>query len=108
MAELTGSGNQGDLNSTTPVELVPAPSSGFRMVRSGYIHNSDASYVTIHLAKKISSTYYQFHSQLLDTGDTLEIGDGDMIILGTGESLYAWIDESPGVEPSFLISFGDK
>lgn len=106
MAELTGSGNQGAL-ATTPVTLVPAPSSGFRMVRSVYINNISGQNVTIHIQKTVGSSYV-FHSELMQAGDMLEIGDGDCVILNAGESLEAFIDETVVNYPVFVASWGDK
>lgn len=110
MSALAGSGNHGSLNGSTHVELVPAPSAGsFRMVRALYINHTDADTVTLHIAKKISGNEYQIHSQLMLQGYTVEFGDGDMIILGEGESLVAWLDTTPSTtEPTFVVSWGDK
>lgn len=109
MAALTGSGNHGSLNGTSHVEIVAAPSAGvFRMVRAIYINHSDSEAVVVHLAKKVGMSEYQFHSQLLLQGHTMEFGDGDSIILSEGESLVGWIESSPATNPTFVVSWGDK
>jgi len=109
MAALTGGGNHGSLNGATHVVLVPAPGIGvFRMIRCLYLNHTDAVTVTLHVSKKVGSTDYQIHSQLMLQGYTMEFGDGDAIILGPGETLEAWIDGSPGTQPQFVVSYGDK
>jgi len=108
MAELSGSGAAGSLNGATHVEVVPAPSTGFRMVRCMYFNHTDSSPVTLHIAKKAGGTPYQFHSQTMLRGYTLEFGDGDIIILGANESLEAWLDSSPSTQPTWVSTWGDK
>ena len=109
MAILSGSGSHGNLSGSTHVELVPSPSAGsFRMIRALYINHTDTDNVTLHVAKKIGTSDYQIHSQLLQQGYTVEFGDGDMIILGEGESLVAWLDSTPAIAPTFVVSWGDK
>lgn len=109
MAALSGSGNHGSLNGTSHVELVASPGVGvFRMVRAMYINHTDADTVVIHLAKKIGANEYQFHSQLMVQGHTIELGDGDSIILNQGESLVGWLESSPATQPTFVVSWGDK
>jgi hypothetical protein len=107
MAELTGSSSQGVL-ATTAVTIVPAPLSGFRMIRCCYVFNQSGQIVTVSLQKNNGMTSYIFHKQLMDIGDTLELGDGDAIILAPGETLEAFIDETVATYPSFLTSYGDK
>jgi len=107
MAELSGNGNQGSLASAA-VTLVAAPVTGFRMVRSLYINNISGQNVTLHLQKNVSATPYVFHSELMQPGDMLELGDGDLIILGAGETLEGYIDETVATYPVFLVSYGDK
>lgn len=107
MAELVGSGNQGSL-ATTEVIVVPAPLTGFRMIRSMYFNNISGRIVTLHMGKKVGGTTYVFHSQLMSSGDMLEVGDGDCVILCAGETLVAYIDETVATYPIFLASWGDK
>jgi len=109
MAALAGAGNQGSLNGLTHVELVAAPGAGvFRMIRALYINHTDSATVILHMAKKVGGNEYQFHSQLLCQGYTVEFGDGDSVILTAGESLVAWLDSAPVTNPTFVVSFGDK
>jgi len=109
MAALTGGGNQGSLSGLTHVELVATPGAGvFRMIRALYINHTDSATVVLHMAKKIGVSEYQFHSQLMLQGYTVEFGDGDSIILTAGESLVAWLDSAPATNPTFVVSFGDK
>lgn len=108
MADLSASGNQGSLNGASKVEIVSAPSAGYRMVRSLYFNHTDAETVTIHIAKKVGGSWYQIHSQLMLQGYTLDFGDGDMIVLTSGQTLEAWLDSSPATQPTFVVSYGDK
>jgi hypothetical protein len=109
MAALAGAGNHGSLNGLTHVELVATPGAGvFRMIRALYINHTDSATVVLHLAKKIGANEYQFHSQLMLQGYTVEFGDGDSIILVQGESVVGWLDSAPATNPTFVVSFGDK
>jgi len=107
MAELLGSSNQGSLASTA-VTLVPAPLTGFRMVRCMYINNCSGQIVTLHLQKSIGASKYIFHTELMSGGDMLEIGDGDCLILAPGETLEGFIDETVVTWPIFIANWGDK
>lgn len=109
MADLSANGNQGLLNGAFKVEIVPAPPAGtYRMIRSLYFNHTDTSTVVIHVAKKVSGSWYQIHSQLMLQGYTLDFGDGDMIVLTENQTLEAWLDSSPATQPTFVVSYGDK
>lgn len=109
MAQLNANGAVGTTNATSEVEIVPSPAAGyFRMVRSLYFNNASGETVTIHVAKKVSSVNYQFHSQRLEDGYTLEFGDGDMIVLSENETIVAWLDSDPASETTWVANWGDK
>ena len=109
MGQLNANGAVGSTNSLTEVEIVPSPAAGYyRMVRSLYFNNQAGGTVTIHVAKKVSGTNYQFHSQRLENGYTLEFGDGDMIVLAENETIVAWLDSTPASETTWVANWGDK
>jgi hypothetical protein len=106
--QLVAQGSQGSFNGVTEVTLVPAPSSGSRMVRSLYIYNGSFGSLTVTVSKKVGSTTYTISSQFVDYMDTIMFGDGDIICLTAGESLVGSLDASPATNPSFVSNWGDK
>jgi len=106
--QLVAQGSQGSFNGVTEVTLVPAPSSGSRMVRSLYIHNSSGESLAVIVEKKSGSTNYTISRQLVDPLDTIMFGDGDIICLTAGESLVGFLDASPATNPTFVSNWGDK
>jgi hypothetical protein len=106
--QLVAQGSQGSFNGAAEVTLVPAPSSGSRMVRSLYIHNGSGGSLTITVAKKSGATNYTISSHLVDDLDTIMFGDGDILCLTSGESIVGYLYASPAVNPSFVSNWGDK
>jgi hypothetical protein len=105
---LVAQGSQGSFNGTTEVELVPAPSSGSRMIRSLYVNNNSGGQLVVLVAKKASSVNYTIFRILMDDKDTLEFGDGDIVCLTAGESVVGVLESNPATNPAFVANWGDK
>jgi hypothetical protein len=104
----TEDGNNGDMTGVTPVEIVPAPSAGTRrIVKTVTIHNPRAGgTVMLTLAKvdTFGSTSIYFSSEL-EPGDTA-VGEEIMVLL-ENQSLQAYLDVPPSLQPQFTASWGD-
>lgn len=105
---LVAQGTQGTFNGVSEVTLVPAPSSGSRMIRSMYICNNSGGQVVINVAKKVASINYAIFRILLDDKDNIEFGDGDIVCLTSGESVVGYLESAPITNPSFVANWGDK
>lgn len=93
--DATISGNVGNLNSTTEVELVASPtvsgdSGNARVVRNVFVYNRDTVAVTLQISSKRSGTLRRAANLSLDVGDTFLFGENTgTIILQEGDSLVA-------------------
>lgn len=107
----TEDGNEGDLNSVTEVEIVPAPASGVRrLVKTITVHNPRTNgSVQLTLQKKNNpGTLGTIFSALLDPGDTFIFGDiGEVEILTGTQNIIAFLDAIPLTQPSFTAGWGD-
>ena len=98
---ITEAGSEGNLNGTTEVTLVSAPSSGYRrLVKSISIYNGDTSAVIVTVKKKVSSNYYTLIKRALYSGDTLYYSD---------RGGWSVIECNPGIEGLYrnIIINGD-
>jgi hypothetical protein len=98
---ITEAGSEGNLNGTTEVTLVSAPSSGYRrLVKSISIYNRDTSAVIVTVKKKVSSNYYTLIKRALYSGDTLYYSD---------RGGWSVIECNPGIEGLYrnIIINGD-
>ena len=105
---LVAQGTQGTFNGVTEVTLVPAPSSGTRMVRSMYVNNNSGGQIVVNVVKQVAAVNYTIFRILLDDKDTIEFGDGDIVCLTSGESVVGYLESIPVTNPSFVANWGDK
>ena len=105
---LVGQGSQGNFSGVSEVTLVPAPSSGSRMIRSLYIQNNSGGPLVVTVAKNVAATNYTILRILLDSNDMIEFGDGDIVCLTAGESVVGYLDYNPATNPAFVANWGDK
>lgn len=67
----TEAGNEGALNGTTAVDVVPAPASGRHLVRNLSVYNIDSAVVTVTVRKNKGGTLSLLQKETLQVGDTL-------------------------------------
>ena len=108
MAFIEG-GNNGNLNSATPVVIVSAPIVGRRIVRSIIIHNSDAilHVLTVYISDSTGSDSIIWKGDF-DWGDTWFHGEGEVLVLDSpNKSIKAVLDGAAAVQPTYETSYGD-
>lgn len=101
-------GNEGDLNGTTPVSLVTAPAGGERrVIRSAKICNKDTAAVTVDVYKDKNGTAYRIIQLTMAVGDTLILDEGDIEVLdATDETLKAVMSGAAATtNPTFTSSY---
>lgn len=101
--------NDGTLNGTTPVVIVPAPIVSTRsIIKNITIQNSDATTVTLRIYLKNSSNIRIIWEGTLDFGDTWSFGDGDICVLDSvNKSIEAVLSTSPSIQPTFISAWGN-
>lgn len=103
--------NDGTLNGTTTVIIVPAPSTGtVRAVNTINISNADTAPVILTVQIKNISSLRTIWSGTLQPGDTWQYGDGgDRLVLDSAnKSVVAVLSAPPSTNnPDFTCCYGD-
>lgn len=104
--------NDGTLNGTTAVTLIPAPGSGvIRVAKTININNTDTAPVVVSVKYKNIATTRIIWSGTLQIGDTWQYGEaGDLIVLDSpNKSIVALMSAPPTtVNPDFTACYGDS
>lgn len=103
-----GGSDDGTLNGTTPVTLVPAPAAATnRLIKTMTIQNADTAVVTVTLRKVSAGGTRQLWKGDLDVGDTLIWND----VVGlddTGSSITAVMSAAAATtDPQWTSTWGD-
>ena len=103
--------NDGTLNGTTIVTLIPAPATNTtRLVKTITINNTDTAAVILIVQFLNGSSYRNIWKGTLQPGDAWQFGDsGDVLVLdSTSKSIVASLSAPPAtVNPDFTCCYGD-
>lgn len=101
-------GNEGELNGTTPVTIVDAPSSGRRLVKSISIYNADSAACEVTITKEKTATgSFPLRKVTINAGDTL-LYEHLIILDAADETISVVLTSAVAANnPVFDVAYGD-